>query len=75
MFQDFLREELFTEIGKNILKYKDLFKNLASRLIFITIFLLSSVFDKKIRKFILENYNYKGSKEKTSRKRREFESK
>ena len=43
-FQEFLSEELFSEIGKNILKYTNLFKNMASRLIFMTIFLLSPMF-------------------------------
>ena len=46
-FQKFLSEELFSEIGKNILKYTNLFKNMASRLIFMTIFLLSPMFSKK----------------------------
>ena len=46
-FQEFLSEELFSEIGKNKLKYTNLFKNLASRLIFMAIFLLSPVFSKK----------------------------
>ena len=36
-FLEFLSEELFSEIGKNILKYTNLFKNMASRLIFMTI--------------------------------------
>ena len=38
-FQEFLSEELFSEIGKNIFKYTNLFTNMASRLIFMTIFL------------------------------------
>ena len=46
-FQDFLSEESFSEIGKNILKYTNVFENLASRLIFMTIFLSSPVFSKK----------------------------
>ena len=46
-FQEFLSEESFREIGKNILKYTNLFKTMASRLIFMTIFLLSPVFYKK----------------------------
>ena len=46
-FQEFLSEESFSEIGKNILKYTNLFKNMASRLIFMTIFLLSPMFIKK----------------------------
>ena len=45
--QDFLCEESFSDIDKNILKYTNSFKNLASRLIFMTIFLLSAVFAKK----------------------------
>ena len=45
--QEFLSEESFSEIGKNILKYTNLFKNMASRLIFMTIFLLSPIFSKK----------------------------
>ena len=48
-FQELLCEELFSEIGKNILKYTDLLKNMASRLIFITIFLLSPMFSKKYK--------------------------
>ena len=48
-FQEFLSEELFSEIGKNILKYTNLFKNMASRLIFMTIFVLSPVFSKKYK--------------------------
>ena len=43
-FQEFLNEDSFREIGKNILKYTNLFKNLASRLISIIVFLLSPVF-------------------------------
>ena len=46
-FKDFLNKESFSEIGKNILKNTNLFKNLASRLIFMKIFLLSPVFSKK----------------------------
>ena len=46
-FQEFLSEESFNDIGKNIFQYANLFKNLASRLIFMTIFLLSPVFSKK----------------------------
>ena len=46
-FQEFLNEELFSEIGKNILEYTNLFENMASRLIFMTILLLSPVFFKK----------------------------
>ena len=46
-FQDFLSEKSFSETSKNILKYTNVFKNLASRLIFMTIFLLSPVFSKK----------------------------
>ena len=38
IFQDFLSEESFSEIGKNILKYTSLFNNLALILIFLTIF-------------------------------------
>ena len=34
-------------ISKNILKYTNLFKKMASKLIFMTIFLLSPVFSKK----------------------------
>ena len=45
--QEFLSEESFSEIGKNIFKYTNFFKNMASRLIFITIFLLSPAFSKK----------------------------
>ena len=45
--QEFLSEESFSEIGKDILKYTNLFKNMASRLIFMTIFSLCSVFSKK----------------------------
>ena len=43
-FQEFLSEESFSEIGKNILKYTNLLENLALRFIFMTIFLLSPVF-------------------------------
>ena len=39
--QEFHSEELFSEIDKIILKYTNVFKNLASRLIFMTIFLLT----------------------------------
>ena len=46
-FQEFLSEELFSEIGKNILNYTNLFKNMASRLIVMTIFLLIPMFSKK----------------------------
>ena len=46
-FQEFHSEKSFSEIGKNILKYTNLFKNMASRLIFMTIFLLSPMFSKK----------------------------
>ena len=46
-FQEFLSEKSFSEIGENILGYTNLLKNLASRLIFMTIFLLSLVFFKK----------------------------
>ena len=45
--QEFLSEESFSEIGKNILKYTNLFKSMASRLIFMTIFLLIPMFSKK----------------------------
>ena len=38
-FQEFLSEELFSDICKNILKYTNLFKNMALRLIFMTVFL------------------------------------
>ena len=47
LFQEFLSEESCSEIGRNISKYTNLFKNMASRLIFMTIFLLSPVFSKK----------------------------
>ena len=40
--QEFLSEELFSEIGNNILKYANLLKNMASRLIFMTIFFFES---------------------------------
>ena len=73
--QEFLNEELFIEIGKNILKYTNLFNWLASKLIFMTVFLLSPVFFKKVRKFIMENYYYKSSKENRARKSKKFESK
>ena len=46
-FQGFLSEESFSEIGKNISKYTNLFKNLSSKLIFMTIFSLRPVFSKK----------------------------
>ena len=46
-FQEFLSEESFSEIGQNILKYTNLVKNMASRLIFMTIFLLIPMFSKK----------------------------
>ena len=46
-FQDFLIEESFSEIRKNIFKYTNLFKNLASERIFMTIFLLSLIFAGK----------------------------
>ena len=47
ILQDFHHVESFSEVGKNVLKYKKLFKNLASRLIFMTILLLIPVFAKK----------------------------
>ena len=47
IFQDFLSAESFSEIGKNVLKYTNLLKNLALRVILMTIFLLSPVFAKK----------------------------
>ena len=43
--QEYLNEESFSKIGKNISKYTK-FKNLASRLIFVIIFLLSPLFSK-----------------------------
>ena len=46
-FQEFLSDALFSEIGKNNIKYTNLSKNLASRLIFMTIFLLCPVFSKE----------------------------
>ena len=46
-FQEFLSEESFFEIGKNISKYTNVFKNMASKLIFMTIFLSSLVISKK----------------------------
>ena len=46
-FQGFLSEELFSEIGKNILKYTNLYKNVASRLIFLAIFSLIIYLGKK----------------------------
>ena len=49
-FQNFfktLSEKSFSETGKNILKYTNVLKNLASRLIFMTIFLLNPVFSNK----------------------------
>ena len=48
-FQEFLSEESFSEFGKNILKYTNLFKNLDSTLTFMAIFLLSPVFSKKYK--------------------------
>ena len=45
--REFLSEESFSEIGKNIFKDTNLFKNMASKLIFMTIFLLSPMFFKK----------------------------
>ena len=50
-FQEYLSEDSFSEIGKNILKYKNLFKNMSSRLIFMAIFLSTPVFSKKFRLF------------------------
>ena len=71
--QEFLSEESFSEIGKNILKYTNLLKNMASRLIFTdNIFIKPSVFHK-IPKFIMEKYYYKSSKENTTRKSKKFE--
>ena len=55
-FQEFLSEESFGVIGENSFKNTNLFKNLASRLIFMTIFLLSPVFSKKY-----ENLSWKTS--------------
>ena len=46
-FLEFLSEEFISEIGKNILKNTNLFKNMASRLIFMTLILLSPMFSKK----------------------------
>ena len=53
-FQEFISEESFSEIGKNILKYTNFFLNMASRLIFMTIFLSSPMFSK-----IYENLSWK----------------
>ena len=55
-----------SKIGKNILKYTNLFKNLSSRLIFIIIFLLSPVFAKKY-----ENLSRKTITTKVQKKRQE----
>ena len=46
-FVEFFSEESFSDIGKNILKYTNLFKNMASRFIFMKICLLSPMFSKK----------------------------
>ena len=46
-FQEFLSEESFSQIQSDILKYTNLFENMASTLIFMTIFLSSPVFSKK----------------------------
>ena len=68
--QESLSQESFSEIGKNIFKYANLSKNMASRLNFIK----SNVL-QKIRKFIMENYYYKSSKGNTTRKSQKFGSK
>ena len=60
--QEFLREESFSEIGKNILKYTNLFKSPASRLIFMTIFSLSPVFSKKYENLSWETITTRAQK-------------
>ena len=69
-FQEFLSEELFCEIGKNILKYTIVFKNRASRLIFMTILLLSPVFSKKY-----ENLSWKTITTRAQKKRQQEKAK
>ena len=60
--QDFLSEESFSEIGKNIFKYINLFKNLASRFIFMTIFLLSPTFAEKYENLSWKNITTRAQK-------------
>ena len=54
-FQDFLSEESISEIGENISKFTNLFKNLASRLIFSTIFLFSAIFAERCENLQCKN--------------------
>ena len=68
LLQEFLSEESLSEIGKNILKYTNVFKNLASRLIFMTIFLLSSVFSKKYENLSWKTITIRAQKQKQQEK-------
>ena len=67
-FQDFLLKELFNEIGKNILNYTNSFKNLALRLISMTIFLLSPVFNKKYENLSSKTITTRGQKKRQQEK-------
>ena len=60
--QEFLSEESFSEIGKNIFKYTNLFENLASRLILMTIFLSSLVFSKKYENLSWKTFTARAQK-------------
>ena len=73
-FQKFLSEELFSQIGKNILKDTNLFRSMASRLIFMTIFLLSPMFSKKDENLSWKTITTRVQKKKTTRKSKTFKS-
>ena len=74
-FQEFLSEESLSEIGKNNFKIHKFIQKYGFKIYFYdNIFIESSVF-QKMRKFIMENYYYKSSKETTTRKSKKFESK
>ena len=73
-FQDFLSVKSFSETGKNIFKYICVSKNLASRLIFMTIFSLSPVFSKKYEHLPWESITTRAKEKKTTRKSKKFES-
>ena len=68
IFQDFLSAESFSEIGKNVLKYTNLLKNLALRVILMTIFLLSPVFAKKYENLSWKSITTRAQKKKQQEK-------
>ena len=69
-FQDFLSEKSFSKIGKNIFKCTNVFKSLASRLIFMAIFSLSPIFSKKY-----ENLSWKTITTRAQKKKHQAEAK